>query len=147
MEREDNILKWHSKRQQRMRDHKSCVFFYANFLNKQTLCSFLNNFNMNVFVNMSLAALCVYIFLKYSIAFDINPVWVVSPIVFPLAFSINTDFQRREKVLEDLAHFKSSGMLYSLHYLLIYFPYKGVGQALPSVWKTLVSPRWSGLLT
>ena len=45
-------------------------------------------------------------------AFEIHLILLVSPIVFPLAFSIVTDFQRREKVLEDLGLFKSSTMIW-----------------------------------
>ena len=70
------------------------------------------NFNFMVILQMTVAAVSVYIFNYLDIAFDFHVSLFVSPIVFPLAFSINTDFQRREKVLEDLALFKSSSMLW-----------------------------------
>ena len=56
-----------------------------------------------------MAVVSVYFFQWADISFDIPVNLFVTPIAFPLAFSINTDFQRREKVLEDLAVFKSSG--------------------------------------
>lgn len=41
---------------------------------------------------------------------------VITPLVFPLAFSINASYVRREKVLEDLAHFKAAASaLYWCH--------------------------------
>ena len=61
---------------------------------------------------MIFAAVSVFIFDHYEIQYNFNAALFISPIVFPLAFSINTDFQRREKVLDDLANFKSSSMIY-----------------------------------
>ena len=61
---------------------------------------------------MLLAACSVYLCQYYNVSFDIHVCLFVSPIVFPLAFCINTDFQRREKVLEDLANFRSSSMIF-----------------------------------
>ena len=52
------------------------------------------------------------LFDHFDVHYSFNAALFVSPIVFPLAFSINTDFQRREKVLDDLANFKSSSMLW-----------------------------------
>ena len=90
--------------------------YYNKFLlytfNMHTCKSFIANFNFMVILQMLLAALSVYVFRYLDISFDFHVSLFVSPIVFPLAFSINTDFQRREKVLEDLANFKSSAMLW-----------------------------------
>ena len=61
---------------------------------------------------MIFAAVCLFVFEYYEISYNYNTALFISPIVFPLAFSINTDFQRREKVLDDLANFKASSMLY-----------------------------------
>ena len=73
---------------------------------------FFKNFNFMVIIQMVVAGLAVYIFKISNISFSIPICLFVSPIVFPLAFSIHADFQRREKVLEDLANFKSSSMMW-----------------------------------
>ena len=69
------------------------------------------NFNFMVFVQVFIALASVLVFQLLDVAFEIHLILLVSPIVFPLAFSIVTDFQRREKVLEDLGLFKSSTMM------------------------------------
>ena len=61
---------------------------------------------------MVLAGLVTYACKELKLQYDVHVALFISPIVFPLAFSINTDFQRREKVLEDLAIFKSSAMMW-----------------------------------
>ena len=61
---------------------------------------------------MVLAGLVTYACKELKLQYDVHVALFISPIVFPLAFSINTDFQRREKVLEDLATFKSSAMMW-----------------------------------
>ena len=76
------------------------------------LKTFVQNINFMVVIQMVMAAIAVYIFQTFKISFNVHVSLFVSPIVFPLAFSINTDFQRREKVLENLAVFKSSGMIW-----------------------------------
>ena len=62
-----------------------------------------------VLVHIVISTLAVFLFQYYNISFDVNVALFVPPIVFPIAFSINSDYQRREKVLEDLAAFKSAG--------------------------------------
>ena len=111
-DKEADILKWHQKRQKREANKRWRVPLYTHLFNLKTLYSFAQNFNVAVIFHMFLAAVCVYVFEKLHLSFDMNAALVVSPIVFPLAFSINTDFQRREKVLEDLAQFKSCGMMW-----------------------------------
>ena len=76
----------------------------------ETMKSFVADINIMVFIHIGIVVLAVYLFQVYNMMFDISVALFVSPIVFPLAFSINSDFQRREKVLEDLAAFKSAGI-------------------------------------
>ena len=108
------IQEWSRDRHEKMQGlrkkyHKKFLLYTFNF----HICrSFIANFNFMVILQMTVAAVSVYIFNYLDIAFDFHVSLFVSPIVFPLAFSINTDFQRREKVLEDLALFKSSSMLW-----------------------------------
>ncbi|XP_066914507.1 uncharacterized protein [Clytia hemisphaerica] len=108
------IQEWSHTRQEKMQGLRKK--YYNKFLlytfNISICRSFIANFNFMVILQMMLAALSVYIFDYFDISFDFHVSLFVSPIVFPLAFSINTDFQRREKVLEDLANFKSSSMLW-----------------------------------
>ena len=106
------IPKWREERQKQMTDRKPYFLFYVHTLDLETLHSFAQNINFMVLLQMLFAGLAVYVFQTYDIWFDLHVTLFVSPIVFPLAFSINTDFQRREKVLEDLAQCKSSGMIW-----------------------------------
>ena len=101
------IKRWREKR--RENDRLTNEFFTFSF-GVATMKSFLQHLNIMVFFHISITMIAVYLFQKYTITFDINVALFVSPIVFPLAFSINSDFQRREKVLEDLAMFKSAGV-------------------------------------
>ena len=108
------IQEWSRDRHEKMQGlrkkyHKKFLLYTFNF----HICrSFIANFNFMVILQMAVAAVSVYLFDYLDISFDFHVSLFVSPIVFPLAFSINTDFQRREKVLEDLANFKSSSMLW-----------------------------------
>lgn len=108
----DSISLWRDKRLKKMAARKSYLLFYLHTFKLETLQSFLQNFNFMVLFQMLIAGVAVYLFQKFNIAFDLHVTLFVSPIVFPLAFSIDADFQRREKVLEDLAQFKSSGMVW-----------------------------------
>ena len=108
----EEIFKWSVKRREKYKGYgKSRYDFMVYTFNLRTLKSFLQNFNFMVLMQMLFAGIAVYICSKYDIYFDVHIALFVSPIVFPLAFSINTDFQRREKVLEDLATFKSHSMI------------------------------------
>ena len=69
-------------------------------------------FNSMAILQIGFALLLTYACEKAGLVYDIQTSLFISPIVFPLAFSINTDFQRKEKVLEDLALFKSSAMMW-----------------------------------
>ncbi|XP_066916302.1 uncharacterized protein [Clytia hemisphaerica] len=107
------IREWSRKRIQKMRGfNKSYYGCLVYTFHLDTLKSFVENFNFMVILQMFIAAGGVYLFDHFDIHYNFNAALFVSPIVFPLAFSINTDFQRREKVLDDLANFKSSSMLW-----------------------------------
>ena len=107
----EKILEW---REQRLKEQESRCFvqgFSIYLFNLKTLYSFLHNFNCMVLVHMAVAAAAVKIATVYSLMFDFQIAILVSPIVFPLAFAINTDFRRRDTVLEKISHFESSGMV------------------------------------
>ncbi|XP_066914505.1 uncharacterized protein [Clytia hemisphaerica] len=107
------IHKWSRDRIKKMHGlRKSYMSFLVYSFHLTTLKSFIENFNFMVILQMILAAGAVWLFDYFDIYFNFHIGLFVSPIVFPLAFSINTDFQRREKVLDDLANFKSSSMVF-----------------------------------
>ena len=98
-------------REKRVHDpFRSYKEFFTFSFTLATIQSFVQNVNIMLFVHISISTIAVFIFQKFNVSFDVNVTIFVSPIVFPLAFSINSDFQRREKVLEDLAAFKSAGI-------------------------------------
>ncbi|XP_012562242.1 uncharacterized protein LOC105847310 [Hydra vulgaris] len=102
---------WSHKRKTKLLNKGSYrYFFYTITIN--TLKSFFQSFNIMVVVQMALAAGAVYLSTYFKLSFDFNVNLFISPIVFPLAFSINADFQRREKVLDDLANFKAAVMVW-----------------------------------
>ena len=106
------IHEWSQNRIKKMHGlRKSYMNFLVYSFNLSTLKSFIENFNFMVILQNAIAILAVWLFDKYNIYFNFHIGLFVSPIVFPLAFSINTDFQRREKVLDDLANCKSSAMV------------------------------------
>ena len=106
------ISEWSEKRHRKLnkRLHKSYREFLVYTFDLHILKSFVKNFNFMVLIQMALAAISVYVVRLLNIPYNVPVSLFVSPIVFPLAFSIHTDFQRREKVLDDLANFKSSSM-------------------------------------
>ena len=108
----EEILQWREKRIRKTADRSSKFLFYLRTFNFDTLHSFAQNISLIVVLQMLLACISVYIFQVFEISFDIHLCLFVSPIVFPLAFCIDTDFQRRERVLEDLAVFRSSAMVW-----------------------------------
>ena len=107
------IHEWSRSRIQKMqglnKSYYGCLVYTFHW---ETLRSFVENFNFMVILQMIFAGIAIFLFDHYDIHYNFNVALFVSPIVFPLAFSINTDFQRREKVLDDLANFKASSMLY-----------------------------------
>lgn len=132
------IQQWRKKR---LRDRNPYPEFLIYSVSIDTLKSFIQNINFMVIIQMVFAAMAVYVFKTFNITFDIHVSLLVSPIVFPLAFSINCDFQRREKVLEDLALFKSSGLVW-------YFCMREWKQAagLDNAWMTAVHYKLKSLL-
>ena len=109
----EEIFAWSLERKEKYKGYgKSLSSFLVYTFTYKTIKSFIQNFNFMVLMQMSLAGASVYVFTYFGIYYDLHIGLFVSPIVFPLAFSINIDFQRREKVLEDLAAFKSSSMVW-----------------------------------
>ena len=135
------IQQWRDKRLRLRGAHKSYHKFLVYSFSLEMLKTFFQNINFMVVIQMVMAAIAVYIFQTFKISFNVHVSLFVSPIVFPLAFSINTDFQRREKVLEDLAVFKSSGMIW-------YFCMREWRQAagLSSAWITAIHGKLKSLL-
>ena len=80
--------------------------------NMQTIRSFYEHFNLMVIFQIAFALGVTKFCDHFNLVYNIHTSLFISPIVFPLAFSINTDFQRKEKVLDDLALFKSSAMMW-----------------------------------
>ena len=108
-----DIYHWSERRQRKRKGlWKSINQFRVFAFDLNLIQSFFSNLNIMVLLQMALAGVITYACKALRIEYDINVTLFVSPIVFPLAFSINTDFQRREKVLEDLALFKSSSMMW-----------------------------------
>lgn len=105
------IRLWRDNRRRSIRKSRFTSFMVYSF-RLETLRHFMLNFNFMVIVQLVIAVVSVLIFQMVDVAFEIQLPLLVSPIVFPLAFSIITDFQRREKVLEDLGLFKSSTMMW-----------------------------------
>ena len=106
------IYEWSQRRRNKLLSRGSLCYrdFMVYTFTFNTLKSFIQNFNFMVIFQMALAAVAVYLSTYFDLTFDINVKLFVSPIVFPLAFAINADFQRREKVLDDLANFKAAAM-------------------------------------
>lgn len=98
------------KRKQKQR--KSYSGFCADFMNHEwstdVLRVFLGSVNIVIIVQIIVGVASVYAFRHFNIWFVLDSSLIVSPIVFPLAFAINIDFQRREKILEMLGRLKSS---------------------------------------
>lgn len=104
-----DIYKWSETRRSQRKGLRGKLYqFKKMFIDKSILRSFVHNLTLIVFLQMGLAALGTFMCQKLRLDFDVHMSIFVSPIVFPLAFSINADFQRRERVLEDLAQFKGA---------------------------------------
>lgn len=107
----EEILVWREIRLKRQAKQKSFLGLNVYSFNLKTLHTFVHNFNYMVIFHMAIAAIAVFLAKHFDLSFDIQLSLLISPIVFPLAFSINADFQRRDTVLEHIAHFESSGMI------------------------------------
>ena len=106
-----NIQEWRKERLKKRRNCQNFTPFFFYTCNLSTLRVFFKGINFMVILQMVLACAAVYICKVYDIWIESDAALIVSPVVFPLAFAINTDFHRREKVLEYLGNFKSSSMI------------------------------------
>lgn len=106
------IQEWSEERLRKRGKYNSFFNFFSNPFSLDTAKSFLQNVNLMVVIQIMISAVAIYVCQLLKITYQFHVGVLVSPVVFPLAFSINTDFQRREKVLEDLAMFKSTGMVW-----------------------------------
>ena len=107
------VYEW---RKQRERDEKKLCLFCAEFFSHEcsldVLRVFLGSINILVLIQLTIGVGAVYLVQYYEMCFSLHASLIVSPIVFPLAFSINIDFQRREKIVEKLGDLKSSIMVF-----------------------------------
>jgi len=106
-----DIYHWRRSREERFRGvgkHIHLIQLYG--FSAHLLKNFVEHFNFMVILQMALAAFVTFVCKKSNIQYDIHVSLFITPIVFPLAFSINADFRRKEQVLEDLAKFKSAAM-------------------------------------
>ncbi|XP_044178259.1 uncharacterized protein LOC122960251 isoform X2 [Acropora millepora] len=128
----EDIYEWSEKRRSKRKGISGKLYEVKKlFIDKSVLRSFLQNLTIIVIFQMVLAGL----------NFDVNISIFVSPIVFPLAFSINADFQRRERVLEDLAEFKGA-------LLVLFFCHRDWVQSsgLPTDFLKTVNTKLKGLV-
>eukprot|EP00039_Didymoeca_costata_P009454 m.125117 g.125117 ORF g.125117 m.125117 type:complete len:440 (+) comp14488_c0_seq6:135-1454(+) len=80
-----------------------------------SLLRVLSQIDIIILLSILLGTLTTWMCLHYEYFWNVQVALVVSPIVFPLAFSINESYRRREKVLEDLgAYYAASAELYWL---------------------------------
>ena len=106
------IFKWSEKRRSKRTGlHGTFYKITKLFITRSLARSFMYNLSIVVLFQMFLGAICTYACVKLGLMMDVHMSLFVSPIVFPLAFSINANYQRRESVLEDLAMFKSSSSI------------------------------------
>ena len=90
---------------------KSSSFFHSeNAITWKILKSFMSDFDFMTLLSLALSLLFTYLCERYDLFWDIQLSIIVSPVIFPLAFSIISAYQRREKVLSDLALFKSAAL-------------------------------------
>jgi hypothetical protein len=75
---------------------------------------FLNFFNSRTVIAILISQLAAFISIKYQIKWDINVMLFGLAIVFPLHFSIQAAYQRRERALQYFSKFK--GAVISLYY-------------------------------
>lgn len=106
------IFTWRDKRHSKRSGLQGRIYAITKlFIDKSLVRSFTSNLSIVVGFQMLLAALCTYACVTLNLEFDVQMSLFVSPIVFPLAFSINANYQRRETVLEDLAMFKAASLI------------------------------------
>ena len=95
-QQQKDICKWRTERlkQPYMMWLRPYLGFWSVYKTLEMFRSFLGNINLMSVVHVAVTVTSVKIFQLFNIHFDVPIVLFVSPIVFPLAFSINSDFQR-----------------------------------------------------
>jgi hypothetical protein len=74
----------------------------------------LNYFNLRTFLAVIISQLAAFVAIHYQIKFNLNLMLFGLAVVFPLHFSIQAAFKRREKALEYFSEFKAG--LMALYY-------------------------------
>lgn len=69
-----------------------------NTITPNAVITTLINLDITVWISMILAVVATWLCLEYKIYWNTQVALLASPIVFPLAFSINESYRRREKV-------------------------------------------------
>jgi hypothetical protein len=75
---------------------------------------FLSYFNLRTFVALAISQLAAFLAIHFQIKFNLNLMLFGLVVVFPLHFTIQAAFKRREKALEYFSSFK--GALMTLYY-------------------------------
>ena len=94
-ERRKIIYEWSEQQKKHKGLRKSYQRFLIYTFKLGTIISFIGNINFMVLIQMCLAGVAVYIFTIFDITLEVHVALFLSPIIFPLAFLINADFQRR----------------------------------------------------
>ena len=89
-----------------------CDDFLSHACSMGILRVFFGSINILVIIQLAIGVGAVYVIRYFHLWFLLDSSLIVSPIVFPLAFSINIDFHRREKILEKLGDLKASVMVF-----------------------------------
>eukprot|EP00045_Choanoeca_perplexa_P016679 m.227810 g.227810 ORF g.227810 m.227810 type:complete len:926 (-) comp17328_c0_seq2:1353-4130(-) len=82
--------------------------FRRYLITSDEVASVLGDISPMVWIALVLTVLFVFICERYDLVWNIEVNIVIGPLIFPLAFSINASYQRRERVLEEFAALKSS---------------------------------------
>lgn len=107
----EDIVEWRENRIKTQARHRATLGLTDCEFSLGTIKTFIRNFSWMILLHIISGTIMVYLCKRYGLYFDIQLSLLISPIVFPLAFSINTDFQRRDLVLQYIAHFESSAMI------------------------------------
>ena len=74
----------------------------------------LNFFNLRTFLALLISQLAVFLSIKFQLKLDVNVMLFGLAVVFPLHFSIQSAYQRRERALQYFSKFK--GAMISIYY-------------------------------
>eukprot|EP00040_Diaphanoeca_grandis_P026693 m.149879 g.149879 ORF g.149879 m.149879 type:complete len:422 (-) comp30688_c0_seq2:308-1573(-) len=69
---------------------------------------FIQTLDLGIWLSTALAIAATYMCIQLEFYWNVQVAILVSPLVFPLAFSINESYRRREKVLDDMSAFFGS---------------------------------------